>query len=107
MLKVPDKIIEDNFVPVDQISFPVFQATIFSQVHGTFLVIGQILAAMKMQEIKLKDSANPQLGGSRGSIAVLGSILSHTTVPGMGAYTAGKHAILGICRTAGESSGKL
>ncbi|XDG06856.1 hypothetical protein ABKA04_006471 [Annulohypoxylon sp. FPYF3050] len=97
-------IIEDNFVPVDQISFRDFQATVSSQVHGTFLVIGQTSAAMKTQELKLKDSANPQLGGSRGSIVVLGSILSHMAAPGMGAYAASKHAVLGISRTAALES---
>ncbi|KAI1093647.1 NAD(P)-binding protein [Rostrohypoxylon terebratum] len=93
-------IIEDKFVPVDEISFPDFQATVSSQVYGTFLVIGQTSAVMKAQELKLKDSAHPQLGGSRGSIVVLGSILSHLVSRSMGAYAASKHAVLGIAKTA-------
>ncbi|KAI2465472.1 NAD(P)-binding protein [Annulohypoxylon bovei var. microspora] len=59
-------------------------------VHGTFLVTSQISAAMKTQELKQIDAANPQAGGTHRSIVNLGSVASLFA----------PHAVLAIYKTA-------
>ncbi|KAI1210038.1 NAD(P)-binding protein [Annulohypoxylon truncatum] len=86
--------------PIDEASFSEFQVLLSNHVHGTFLVTSKISALMKTQELKPLDTASPQLGGVRGAIVNLGSVLSNWAIPGMVPYTAAKHAVLGICRTA-------
>ncbi|KAI1461930.1 NAD(P)-binding protein [Annulohypoxylon moriforme] len=86
--------------PISEASYSEFQNLISIHVNGTFLVTRHITAVMQTQELKPIDMAIPQLGGTRGSIVNLGSILSHRASPGFVQYTASKHAVLGISRTA-------
>ncbi|KAI0890469.1 NAD(P)-binding protein [Annulohypoxylon maeteangense] len=86
--------------PMAEASFSEFQTLVTNHVHGTFLVNSHILAVMKTQELKPVDTATPYLGGTRGSVVNLGSVLATWAAPGFVPYIASKHAVLGISRTA-------
>jgi short-subunit dehydrogenase len=59
---------------------------------------------MKAQELQqLSSSLGDCRGATRGAIVVLGSAASYVATPGMGMYTASKHAIMGLVKSAGES----
>ncbi|KAL3484071.1 hypothetical protein BJX62DRAFT_244311 [Aspergillus germanicus] len=68
---------------------------------GTFLVIREVATIMKAQELQqLSSSLGDCRGATRGAIVVLGSAASYVATPGMGMYTASKHAIMGLVKSA-------
>jgi NAD(P)-dependent dehydrogenase (short-subunit alcohol dehydrogenase family) len=71
---------------------------------GTFLVIREVATVMKAQELlQLSSPLGDYRGATRGAIVVLGSASSYVATPGMGMYTASKHAIMDLVKNAGES----
>ncbi|KAI1390316.1 NAD(P)-binding protein [Hypoxylon trugodes] len=91
-VRVPALISDDNF--------PEVRAHLDINVYGTYLVLGQITAAMKVQEPKPIDPNLPQIGSTRGTIVSLGSAASLLAQPGLVQYVGAKHAVLGIVKTA-------
>lgn len=91
-----------SYRPVDEASFDELKRSLAVHVHGTFLITSLISAAMKSQELVTVDSAHPERGGTRGSIVVLGSSASIFAIPHLVPYTASKHAVLAIAKTAGK-----
>ena len=71
-------------------------------VKGTLLVTRHVSAAMKAQEPRLNDKADPARGSTRGAIVTLGSAQSFASSPGMIQYTTSKFAVLGLSKNAGE-----
>jgi NAD(P)-dependent dehydrogenase (short-subunit alcohol dehydrogenase family) len=71
-------------------------------VTGTFLVTRDVSAAMKAQEPRLANAAQPERGSFRGAIVNMGSASSFVSSPMMVQYTTSKHAVLGLTRNAGE-----
>ncbi|KAI0861220.1 NAD(P)-binding protein [Xylaria cubensis] len=69
-------------------------------VQGTFFVVREVSAAMKLQEPKANDNVSGKRGYSRGTIVILGSVASFLSQPRQVQYTASKHAVLGIARNA-------
>jgi NAD(P)-dependent dehydrogenase (short-subunit alcohol dehydrogenase family) len=74
-------------------------------VQGTFLVLGSVTAAMTSQEPQAVDPNVPARGSSRGAIVNLGSIASFIALPQSPQYVASKHAVIGLTKSAGKSSG--
>lgn len=91
-----------SYRPVDEASLDELKRSLAVHVHGTFLITSLISAAMKSQELVTVDSAHPERGGTRGSIVVLGSSASIFAIPHLVPYTASKHAVLAIAKTAGK-----
>ncbi|KAK7750702.1 hypothetical protein SLS62_007402 [Diatrype stigma] len=91
-----------SYQPVAKASFVEFQELLRVHVHGTFLVTSLVSAAMASQEPKQIDASIPQRGSVRGSIVNLASVTSLITPPNIVPYSAAKHAVLGITRTAGK-----
>ena len=81
-----------------------FSRILDTNVRGTMLCMRTISRAMATQEPLSYESrrfGTRSLG--RGSIINLGSVSSYVAAPGMMPYTASKHAIIGITKTAGMS----
>ena len=79
-----------------------FSRTLDTNVRGTMLCVRAVSKAMAAQEplsYESRRSGTRSLG--RGSIVNLGSVSSYVAAPGMMPYTASKHAIAGITKTAG------
>lgn len=70
-------------LPVDQLPYPVWKNVLATNLDGTFLVTQAALAMMKRG----------------GTIVNNLSISAHRAFPGSGAYTASKHAALGLTNT--------
>ena len=71
-------------------------------VTGVMLCLRAVSKAMAVQEPRTYE--NPRFGKrdlGRGAIVNLASSAAYTAAPGMMAYTASKHAVLGITKTAG------
>ena len=69
---------------------------------GTMLCVRAASQAMSKQEpLKIEGRYGSRDIG-RGSIVNVGSALSYVAVPGALTYTASKHAVLGITKTAGK-----
>jgi NAD(P)-dependent dehydrogenase (short-subunit alcohol dehydrogenase family) len=60
--------------------------------------------AMLAQESRKITSRSGQRDIGRGVILNVGSANSYAPVPGKGAYTASKHAVMGVTKTAGKST---
>lgn len=69
---------------------------------GTMLCVRAASQAMSNQEPLTIEGRYGSRSIGRGSIVNLGSALSYMAVPGALAYTASKHAVLGITKTAGK-----
>ncbi|KAL4905592.1 hypothetical protein BDW74DRAFT_18083 [Aspergillus multicolor] len=70
-------------------------------VTGTFNVIREASTQIKKQQPKTLHSVlGDERGSTRGSIAVLGSAASYVGMREVAAYTAAKHAVLGMMKTA-------
>ncbi|KAI0886286.1 3-alpha--hydroxysteroid dehydrogenase [Annulohypoxylon maeteangense] len=69
-------------------------------VTGTFLVTRAVPASMKSQELVAASPQASERGTTRGSIVILGSTSAFIATPKMIQYTAAKHAVLGITKTA-------
>lgn len=87
------------------IKVDMFSRILDTNVRGTMLCVRAASKAMAAQEplsYESRRSGMRSLG--RGSIVNLGSVNWHVAAPGMMPYTASKHAIAGITKTAGMSS---
>ncbi|OPB46334.1 hypothetical protein A0O28_0064550 [Trichoderma guizhouense] len=85
---------------ISEADFDEFGRFLRTHVEGTFLLLRSVSAAMKLQELKPVDPANPGRGGTRGSIVTLGSGNSFAAAPHLVQYTAAKHAVLGVTKNA-------
>ncbi|KAI0117420.1 NAD(P)-binding protein [Daldinia grandis] len=94
-----------SYRPLDEASFDELKRSLAIHVHGTFLITSLISATMKSQELVTVDPDHPERGGTRGSIVILGSSASLFAIPNVVPYTASKHAVLGIAKTAAMESG--
>ncbi|KAL4750024.1 hypothetical protein BDW72DRAFT_204249 [Aspergillus terricola var. indicus] len=78
-----------------------YQRMLDVNVTGTFLVIREISAIMRSQEPRrLLSPLGDHRGSTRGAIVVLGSAASHVATPRVAPYTAAKHAVIGMVKTA-------
>ncbi|KAK0232623.1 hypothetical protein IW262DRAFT_1451098 [Armillaria fumosa] len=68
-------------------------------VRGVFLCMREEIKAMLKNELR---PLIPDRAPTRGSIVNMGSLASVTPVAGMTAYTAAKHAVVGMTKAAGE-----
>jgi len=71
-------------------------------VKGTVLVLGALAAQMATQEPRTVVGRNGPRSVGRGSIVCLSSGNGYCSEPNKGAYTASKHAVMGVMKTAGE-----
>lgn len=88
-----------SFTPA--LDVDVFDKSISINVRGAALFVRAVIGAMSQQEPLAPHTGRygtRALG--RGSIVLLGSLNSLVPAPGMISYTAGKHAILGIMKSA-------
>ncbi|OJJ80749.1 SDR family NAD(P)-dependent oxidoreductase [Aspergillus glaucus CBS 516.65] len=67
---------------------------------GSFMLVREVSAIMKSQELRIVDSLSEARGKTRGSIVILGSASSFVATPGMVQYTTSKHAVLGFVKNA-------
>ncbi|KNG88689.1 oxidoreductase, short-chain dehydrogenase/reductase family [Aspergillus nomiae NRRL 13137] len=86
----------------------VYDQTMAVNARGTMLVLRAVSAAMAKQEPRMHQSARHGTSRSlgRGSIVVVNSVNGNMVAPGMLSYTASKHAVVGIAKTAGKPSTK-
>lgn len=80
-----------------------FSKTIETNVLGTMLCVRAVSKAMAGQEPLTHQGRRGSRDLGRGSIVNLGSVSSYCAAPGMMPYTASKHAVVGITKTAGKS----
>jgi NAD(P)-dependent dehydrogenase (short-subunit alcohol dehydrogenase family) len=80
--------ISGGSVPIEELPFETWQAVVDTNLTGSFLCIQQAFRIMKAQTPK------------GGRIVNNGSISAHAPRPGSIAYTATKHAVSGLTRTA-------
>lgn len=85
---------------VSEVGASEFKRVMDINVFGTFLVTRAISGVMQRQEPMPTEL--PERGATRGVIVNMGSLASFLPSPGMLAYTASKHAVLGLTRNAGE-----
>ena len=71
-------------------------------VKGAVLVLGALCKQMATQELRTVTGRNGPRNVGRGSIICLSSGNGYVAEPNKGAYTAMKHAIMGIMKTAGK-----
>ncbi len=79
-----------------------FSRTMDTNIRGTMLCVRAVSKAMAAQEplsYESRGSGARSLG--RGSIINMGSVNSYIAPSGMMPYTASKHAVAGITKTAG------
>jgi NAD(P)-dependent dehydrogenase (short-subunit alcohol dehydrogenase family) len=72
-------------------------------VKGLVIVLGALCKQMTTQELRTVTGRNGPRNVGRGSIVCLSSGNGYCAEPNKGAYTAMKHAIMGIMKTAGWS----
>ena len=82
----------------------VFEQTFKVNVMGTMLCNRAVSKAMASQKPLTHESRNGTRSLGRGAIVNLASIMSYVATPGMMSYTASKHAVLGITKSAGKMS---
>lgn len=80
--------IEGALKPLDQLSLEEFEQVLRVNVLGVWLAIKHASAAMK--------------AGGGGSIIALSSVAGAIGFPGMAAYTASKHAVVGLVKVAAQ-----
>lgn len=82
----------------------IFSRTLDVNVRGTMLCMRAVSQAMAAQEpLSYESRRHGKRSLGRGSIVNLGSANSHVAASGMMPYTASKHAVMGITKTAGMS----
>jgi len=82
----------------------IFSRTLDVNVRGTMLCMRAVSKAMADQEpLSYESRRYGKRSLGRGLIVHLGSANSHVAAPGMMPYTASKHAVMGITKTAGLS----
>lgn len=84
----------------------VFAKTVDINIKGAVFFVRAVTAVMATQEETTFTTSSRHGGATRslgrGSIVLLGSVMSYIALPGMMNYTASKHAIIGITKSAGE-----
>ncbi|KAL8654372.1 MAG: hypothetical protein Q9210_001532 [Variospora velana] len=78
----------------------VFDKTIETNVRGIMLCVRAVSKVMAGQEPLMHRGRRSIRDLGRGSIVNLGSVSSYCAAPGMMPYTASKHAVVGITKTA-------
>lgn len=86
---------------------PFLDVNLFSKmvdvnIKGAVYFVRALTGAMAKQEPLSYTGRHGTRSLGRGSIVLLGSTQSYIGAPGMISYTAGKHAILGIMKSAGK-----
>lgn len=86
----------------------VFTQTVDVNIKGAVYFVRAVSAAMATQD-ELTHVSNGRHGSTtrslgRGSIVLLGSVMSYIAGPGMLNYTTSKHAIIGVTKSAGKPS---
>lgn len=84
------------------LSLAEFQRFLDINTTGMFLVTKEASIAMRAQEERPISLSTPGRGTTRGAIVNLGSASSLIASPGVLAYTAAKHAALGLTKNSGE-----
>jgi len=92
--------ISPPFVPTSDIDIEAFDRTLNVNLKGVMLCVRAVTKAMLGQEPQLYTGRHGERTLGRGSIVNLGSITSHMAGPSMMAYTASKHAVLGLTKVA-------
>ncbi|KAJ4425213.1 hypothetical protein N0V82_000022 [Gnomoniopsis sp. IMI 355080] len=87
-----------SFTPA--LDMDVFDRSISINVRGAALFVRELIGAMSKQEPPTYVGRYGTRTLGRGSIVLLGSLNSLVPAPGMFSYTTGKHAILGIVKSA-------
>ncbi|KAJ4394905.1 hypothetical protein N0V93_004125 [Gnomoniopsis smithogilvyi] len=87
-----------SFTPA--LDIDVFDKSISINVRGAALFVRSLIGVMSKQEPPTYTGRYGTRTLGRGSIVLLGSLNSLVPAPGMFAYTTGKHAILGIMKSA-------
>ncbi|KAI9146992.1 Short-chain dehydrogenase srdC [Paramyrothecium foliicola] len=91
---------------IEQVDSDEFARFMQVNVTGTFNVTRAISALMRNQEPR-RVSETTERGVTRGSIVLMGSAASYIATPGITCYTTSKHAVLGLCKTAGSLPSEL
>ncbi|CAG8953868.1 hypothetical protein HYFRA_00010829 [Hymenoscyphus fraxineus] len=86
--------------PVTDMVIDEFQAFFEVNVKGTMLCVREVSQVMKSQEPRVVEGRTGPRDAGRGSIVNLGSGNSFVATPAIVQYTAAKHAIMGITKTA-------
>ncbi|KOC08000.1 oxidoreductase, short-chain dehydrogenase/reductase family [Aspergillus flavus AF70] len=86
----------------EHLKIDVYDQIMAVNARGTMLVLRAVSAAMAKQEPRMHQSARHGTSRSlgRGSIVVVSSVNGTMVAPGMLSYTASKHAVAGIAKTA-------
>jgi NAD(P)-dependent dehydrogenase (short-subunit alcohol dehydrogenase family) len=90
--------------PVSETCMAEFDNLMSVNVRGTMLCVRALSRAMKNQEERLVAGRTGPCSVGRGSIVNLASANSVVAFPEIVQYTAAKHAVLGITKTAGANS---
>ncbi|KAL2867460.1 SDR family NAD(P)-dependent oxidoreductase [Aspergillus lucknowensis] len=86
--------------PVSETSMAEFDRFLTVNVRGTMLCTRAVSRAMKLQEPLVVNGRTGPRGAGRGSIVNLASANSFVAMPAIVQYTAAKHAVMGITKTA-------
>lgn len=98
-----DQIGSLSFAPASEIKIDIFDKTIETNVKGTMLCVRAVSKAMSIQEPLTYEGRHGQRRSlGKGTIVNIGSLSSLVGAGGMMAYTASKHALIGISKVAGE-----
>lgn len=96
-----------SLAPASDIDIDNFDKTLAVNTRGTMLCLRAVTKAMMAQEPrKIKGRHGEERSLGRGSIVNLGSGLSYAAGPGMMAYAASKHAMMGITKVAALDNAK-
>jgi NAD(P)-dependent dehydrogenase (short-subunit alcohol dehydrogenase family) len=82
----------------------VFNMTMETNVMGIMRCVRAVTQVMMAQEPLSHIGRHGARSLGRGSIVNIGSVNSYVAAPGMLPYTTSKHAIIGITKSAGEST---
>ncbi|KAH8685444.1 hypothetical protein BGZ60DRAFT_395197 [Tricladium varicosporioides] len=96
-----------SLAPTADLDIENFENTLSVNARGTMLcvrAVSKAMAAQKPRSYKGRHGQERTLG--RGCIINIGSVMSHIAGPGMMAYAASKHALLGITKVAALDNAK-
>ncbi len=83
-----------------------FDNLLNANARGVMTCTRAISKVMLTQEARSVKTRNGTRDIGRGSIVNVGLVNCYAVIPGKVAYVASKHAMMGIIKTAGESSGQ-
>ncbi|KAJ5611896.1 NAD(P)-binding protein [Penicillium herquei] len=86
--------------PVSETCMAEFDRMMSINVRGTMLCVRIVSEAMKLQPLRVVDGRTGPRGLGRGTIVNVASANAVVAFPGIVQYTAAKHAVLGITKTA-------